>query len=260
MAELSPTSIDQLMREMNAFYQPPDGRCVATPEQMTLLLDRLEAYTDEVQEAAVKEGLDSDTHAAQWGLDMAAWQQRLSHYRRAVEAIPSSEFTTAAGCGALYQPVVAPLLDGIWYEELPGITLSQEDRVRLASGQGHPSPDVTTKDHPGGHTTPKPPDVIMPFSLGNQVLVYKEFQEERKRRFWEDLRSEAEELLSAGRDIVRGVPNFLDKMLRAIPWIVVGAAVIGGVYVYQKLPKRKNNPRSRNPKKPTARAATAKPT
>lgn len=216
MAALTQTKIDELVNEMNQRYQPSDGRCLATPAQMNLLLDKLEAYTEEVQEVASEEGLDDDTNVAQWSLDMAAWQQRMAHYRSELDEVPRAQWHTSQGCEAIYQQVTAPLLDGVFYEILPGIVLSEEEKASILAG---------------GPSNPKPNDVITPFTLGNQVLVYQQHQAERARKFWEDLLNEANALAKKAKKAVQQAGKL------ALPWgvaLIGVAAVVGVGYLFVK--------------------------
>lgn len=228
MGQLTKTDLDVLIKEMNQRYQP-EGKCLATPAQMNLMLKKLEAYTEEVQEMAADQGIDDDANVQQWALDMAAWQQRMAHYKAELAEVPKNEWSTKKGCDAIYQNVTAPLLDGIWYEILPGIVLSQAEKTNIVSGTGHPITDIK-RPHPEGHSNPKPPDVGTPFTLGNQVLVYQEHQKERARLFWEDLKASARRLAEAAKKAGKV----------ALPWgvLLLGtAAVVGVGYLIVKAQK-----------------------
>jgi hypothetical protein len=250
MAQLTTTDVGREVAKANDFYQPKDGRCVATPAQLRALLDRLEQRTSEVQEAADDEGIVSDTNVAQWASDMAAWQTRLQRYQDVLDGIPKSDWESDAGCHAAYKYVTAPLLDGIYYERLPGIVLNSEELARIASGVDHPALDVTTPGHPGGHSNPKPPDVATPFMLGNQVVTYGQWQDEMWRLFWEDVVANAKKLASG--NLPFDVPPW-------IKWTAIGAAVLVvsavgyGIYGRARGPRR-NTKGSGNtkvaPKKP----------
>jgi hypothetical protein len=199
MPRITPQDVGDIVKKMNAMYQPPDGRCAATPEKMDLLVTKLEAYTKEVQKQRHGDDPDADLinyfdiswgSASQWANDMAHWQARLGRYRQVLDEVPKSEWRTVAGCKAIYSLVTAPLLDGIYYEVLPGIVLNEEEKQRILMGSGHPGPgvlDVVTLDHPGGHSNPKPPDVSTPYSLGNGILIFQEFQRENFARLLSDL-------------------------------------------------------------------------
>lgn len=176
--DLGSQNIGNLMQQMNEFYAPQGARCRATPRQMGLLLDELAAYTHEVQKVASEEGLDADTNVTQWALDMASWQARLAGYRRALETIGKGDLDSEHGCELVYRHVTGPLLDGLHYTAAVGILLDTAERERIKTGKGHSATDKP-EPHPEGHSNPKPPDVVTPFSLGNQVLVYQQFQAER---------------------------------------------------------------------------------
>lgn len=267
MPALTLQDVSDLMREFNATYQPK-GVCAATPRKMKLLLDLLEEYTDEVQWArnkyralgiagialgpagiAITQLLGGgDVSVAQWRRDMANWQYRLGEYQRLVEAIPESEWDSPEGCSELYPLVTAPLLDGIWYQVLPGIVLNSEEKQRIREAkrhcpEGETCTDITYRDpvsgdHPPGHSNPKPPDAMTPFSLGNQIIVYQDFQRENASRLLDDL--------------AKGPPPPEEW-----PWWV-WALIIGGtgtavgllgLYTYQFLPKpSKENPRRVSPR------------
>lgn len=240
MATLTKKAADQIVQEMNDRYQPMDGRCIATPLQMRLLIDKLDEYTKEVQKAASEDvggftelKLSDDTDVLQWSSDMAAWQVRLARYRSVVDAVPAKNQNTAAGCKEIYPFVTAPLLDGIYYEILPGIVLSQQSKENITSGTGHTSPDIN-HPHPAGHSLPGPNDVVTPFSLGNQVLEYKEHQKERFELFWKDLWEEAQNLGGKTKKTLTdvsfgGAPIFV--------WVAGGAAVVALGYLFFSRPK-----------------------
>lgn len=243
MAKLTKKNVAEVLRKMNAFYQPTAGKCVATPKQMQLLVNRLKKYTKEVKDSR---GLyQTFTDEARWALDMAAWEQRLDHYDREIDKVAPSERDTKAGCIAIYRTVTAPLLDGIYYEDLPGINFNSAELERMVAGEGHPSVDVPTwfegekgdyRDHPPGHSNPKPPDVVTPFSLGNQLIEYREHQSERLRLFWKDLHK-------AAKDLVKGAKNILKGGEENAWWIGLGllgaAALVGGGYFWYSRRKRK---------------------
>lgn len=277
MPALTITNVGDILRKFNATYQPK-GVCAATPAKMKLLLDQLEEYTDEVQWArnkykalgvasialgptgiAVSELLGGgDVDVAQWRRDMANWQYRLAEYQRVLDNIPSDRMNTAEGCREIYPLVTAPLLDGIWYEVLPGVVLSNEEKQRIREGTRHCPEgvetctdiayrDPETGDHPPGHSNPKPPDAITPFSLGNQIVVYQDFQKENAERFFDDL--------------LEGARKFVDP--GEWPWWLTAAIIAGagvgvgllGLYVYQFLPDApKANPRRRSTRKPSLTA------
>lgn len=257
MAQLTKQAVDEIVRDMNAFYQPDNEACgKSTPAQMKLLVERLSDYTNQVKQAASQNGLLTEyldpytgekkslpsQFNAQFAVDMAAWDQRLNHYRRVVEQTPDDQATTEAGCELIYKQVTGPLLDGIYYEVLPGIVLNDTEKGRMAAGKGHPQTDVPTtldgKDHPGGHSNPKPPDVITPFTLGNQVIVWEQHQKERAQEFWRDLRDAAvnlpkraaEALAEAARPLGR---DFLMPLGFAL--LGVTAVTVTGLVIYNRV-------------------------
>jgi hypothetical protein len=217
---VSPKDVGAIVREKSALYQPEGKRVPgdpatqdkptqATPFNIKALLDQLDLYTKAVQEAANQEGLTEDANVQQWALDMSNWQYRLAHYYEVLRMLPPEQAETLAGADAIYFQVTAPLLDGVYYEVLPGIMLNDEERQRIANGEG---------------SNPKPPGVFYPFTLGNQVVEYRNHQRERWEKLWEDLKDGFKRL---------GLPPGVD------PWwwiwrIVVTAAsgLAGGTIVY----------------------------
>ncbi len=256
MAKLTTTDVGREVAKANEFYQPADGRCVATPRQLRALLDRLDAKTSDVQAEADDNGIVSDQNVAQWASDMAAWQTRLQRYYDALDQVPAADADTEAGCHAAYKYVAAPLLDGIWYERLPGIVLNAEEIARIGSGTGHPDLDVTTPGHPEGHSNPKPPDVATPFMLGNQVVVYGDWQDEMWSLFWSDVIENAKKLASG--TLPFDVPDWV-KWTAIGAVVLVGGAVVYGLYGRARGPKRNvMRARSKRPNAITPRPANVK--
>jgi len=243
MAQLTETDVGAEVAKANAFYQPKDGRCMATPSQLRALLERLDEQTELVQEEANDNGIAEAVNVAQWASDMAAWQTRLQRYHDALDGIARSDDNTEAGCHAAYKFVTAPLLDGIYYERLPGIILDADELAMIASGTGHPTTDVTTPGHPGGHSRPGPPDVATPFMLGNQVLIYGAYQDEIWRLFWQDVIENAKKL---AKDVASLIPS-----MAWIKWTLVGAgvlvlgAVAYGAYGRARGPRRNTKRRNK---------------
>ncbi len=151
MPTLAQTDVGAVVRSMNDLYQP-DGRCskIADRSMMQLLINSLRGYTDVVEAKAVSEGLTTDTVQAQWMKDMANWRLRLASYQAGVSASVSPALTLAS-CEEIYPTVVGPLLDGVY--------------------SGSPVTDGIVNP-----AKPTVPDVAMPYMLGNQVIVYGEFQ------------------------------------------------------------------------------------
>lgn len=278
MPALTRTDVGEIVRKFNDTYQPK-GVCAATPRRMKKLLDELEEYTDEVQWArnkykalgiasiaigpgaiAVSELLGGgDVDVGQWRRDMANWQYRLAEYQRILDEVPDSMMDTPEGCRAIYPMVTAPLLDGIWYQVMPGVVLSDAEKQTMSEGTSHcPAGEETCTDvayrdpeigdHPPGHSRPKVPDAISPFTLGNQIIVYQDFQKENARRLFEDLAKGASDLVT---------PSTWPWWVKAA--IVAGAGVavgIAGLYVYALLPSGpKTNPgRRQSPRQKKVRA------
>lgn len=258
MATVSQTDVSREVTRANETFQPADGRCLATPAALRPLLERLYDYTEEVRKEADRHGLGSDTNVAQWARDMSTWEFRLAEYFEALDRVPMSERDTVVGCETIYETVTAPLLDGIYYTQAPGIVLNEEEIARIASGTGHPSggiPDVTTLGHPPGHSNPKPPDVATPFMLGNQVIVYRDWQAERWRLFWDDL-------LQGARSLVD--PDVWPTWLK-VALGVGSAALVGtiGYVVYRKIRPKKaaseGNPKKKRRRKKKNPEASAEP-
>lgn len=181
---VSPKDVGAIVREKSALYQPEGKRVPgdpqtqdkptqATPYNMKALLDQLDAYTKAVQEGANEEGLTTDANVQQWAADMSNWQYRLAHYYEVLRMLPAEQAETLEGADAIYFKVTAPLLDGVYYELLPGIMLNDEERQRIENGGG---------------SNPKPPGVFTPFTLGNQVIEYRNHQRERWEQLWQDLK------------------------------------------------------------------------
>lgn len=217
---VSPKEVGAIVREKSELYQPHGPRIPgdpatqdkpsnATPENMRALLGELEAYTKAVQEAANDEGLTEDANVQQWASDMSNWQYRLGHYYEVLRTIPAEQAASLTGADAIYFKVTAPLLDGVYYEVLPGIVLSAAEKQAMAAGGG---------------SNWKPPDVYQPFTLGNQVVEYREHQRERWEKLWEDLKSGAKRFgLPEGWDIA--------GVLKALGVAAV-CGVIGGAVTY----------------------------
>jgi hypothetical protein len=215
---VSPKEVGAIVREKSALYQPQGPRIPgdpatqnkpsnATPENIRGLLAQLDAYTKAVQEAADDEGLTTDANVQQWANDMSNWQYRLGHYYEVLRLVPAEQAGNLLGADAIYFKVTAPLLDGVYYEVLPGIVLSADEKQRIAAG---------------GASNWKPPDVYMPFTLGNQVIEYREHQRERWEKLWEDLKSGMKRLgLPEGWDIWR--------VLKAVGAAAAGALVGAGL-------------------------------
>ncbi len=149
--------IDDVVKEAGArfLHQPT---CRANKPNMLELVETLEAYTDEVQDEADRQGLTEDQNMVQWANDMNNWRMRLAGY---YDALSRAQYESGVeSCEELRATVNEPLLVG-WYEPgTPGIV----------------NPNVQTVA-----------DVAMPYMLGNQVVVYREHQRWRLERFLKDM-------------------------------------------------------------------------
>jgi len=287
MASITKTDIFKLVSDMLNFYMPcvqkgSEGECrmreacgKTNPAQMALLLARLKDYTKRVKAAAneyklATEWTDPVTGAKkttgskynpQWAVDMGNWEQRLAHYQRVVDSVPEDQMQTKSGCILIYKQVTAPLLNGIWYEALPGIMLDDDSKDRIGTGEGHPQTDTATvvdgKDHPPGHSTAKPPDVISPFTLGNQVLVFKESQDEAVRLFWSDLKESALSLPKRIADAAAAAANKVGRdflLPLGVALLGVSAVVVTGMAIVNRrktkqLAREMDRSRELNPRK-----------
>ena len=218
MPALTKTDMFEIVTGFNDEFQPclekteygtckTPGPCVATPRRMKVVLDELQAYTDEVQSARNQHkalGIASialgpagipitdllgggEVNVPQWRRDMANWQFRLAQYQLALAqytAAHPTELDTPAGCEAIYRKITAPLLDGVFYEIMPGIIYSQDEKEAIARGEGA---ERTVND------------VITPFTLGNQIIVYQDFQKENAIRFFDDVIEAIKKLIKNAR-------------------------------------------------------------
>ncbi len=183
---LTEQNVGEIVGSKTKLYQPEGPRIPgdpryenkpsnATPRNIRALLDELDLYTKSAQQAAEKEGLTGDAVLAQWQSDMANWQYRLGHYNQVLQMVPPELADNLEGADLIYFTLTAPLLDGVYYEVLPGIVLDDVEKERM------------TKGPPEGFSNRKPPGLYMPFTLGNQVIIYREHQRERWDLLWEDL-------------------------------------------------------------------------
>lgn len=150
MGTLKATDVGNLVSKMNLLYQP-SGKCspITDKPHMQDLVDLLRGYSDQVQGEADENGLSEDMNVAQWATDMASWRDRLGGYQAALDA--ATHESGMLSCEELYPTVVGPILDGKFAGAL--------------STAGISNPAVVTV-----------PDIAAPYMLGNQVLVYGEFQ------------------------------------------------------------------------------------
>lgn len=241
------TDVGALVAEKNKLYQPEGPRIPgdpryqdkpsnATPTNLKMLLDQLDAYTKAVQEAAEKEGMTNDSVVQQWQNDMANWQFRLAHYYQALAMAPAAERDTLAGADAVYFTVTSPLLDGVWYEIAPGINYSPPEKERMAKGGLE------------GFSERKANDLYFPFMLGNQVVVYREHQSEMWDKLWEDLAANAKRLgAPPGQDPLGAVFHVL---VTVVSGLIGGGVTYLGIQGYE-LNKRRNMARAMQRVPPT---------
>ncbi len=198
MAQLTTTDVGENMKRLNALYQP-EGRCskVADKPHMQDLVNRLRSYTDQVQAEADRQGLSGDANVAQWATDMQAWRVRLASYQQALD-----EATVRSGiksCEEIYPTVVGPLLDGVF--------------VGAKSTEGIMNPAVATVQ-----------DVSMPYMLGNQVLVYQDFQSDNFRALVDYFVEEAKRV---GKKVAKAAKKAAPNVLMIGLGVAVGAAGVG---------------------------------
>lgn len=157
MSELSNKDVGRIVKDATEkFLRQPT--CVADRRNMRTLVEKLERYTDQVQEAADQHGISTDYNVQQWAKDMENWRVRLSLY---YEALDNAQYASGPqSCEELRERVTEPLLVGWYPDDYPGIV----------------NPDVQTV-----------PDVAMPYILGNQVVVYRDHQRQRVDRLICDL-------------------------------------------------------------------------
>lgn len=229
---LPTTEVDvaRIVKDKSEIYQPEGPRIPglpeyenrpsnATPAAMRILLDELKAYTEEVQRAATQSGLTRDVVMGQWQSDMSNWNARLNHYYEELKKVAPENANNLAGADQIYFTVTSPLLDGYYYEVLPGIVLNDEEKARMMEGP------------PSGASNKKPPGLYLPFSLGNQVNVYTEHQQQRWDQFWQDVWDNTKNL---GGAVGRAAQK---AGWAALPWLVgigvaVGSAAVAGGIIY----------------------------
>ncbi len=198
MAKLTQQDVGDILKRMNALYQP-EGRCstVADKPHLQDLVNRLRSYTDQVQGEADRQGLSEDSNVAQWATDMQSWRVRLASYQQALdEAVQPKGM---ASCEELYPTVVGPLLDGVF--------------AGAKSTEGIVNPAVATV-----------PDISTPYMLGNQVLVYQEFQADNFRALVDYF---VEEAKNVGRKIRKAAKKAAPSVMMIGIGIALGAAGIG---------------------------------
>jgi hypothetical protein len=198
MPQLKPQDVGEILKRMNALYQP-EGRCskVADKPHLQDLANRLRSYTDQVQAEADRQGLGDDANVAQWATDMQSWRVRLASYQQALD-----EATQPRGmpsCEELYPTVVGPLLDGVF--------------SGAKSTEGILNPAVATV-----------PDISTPYMLGNQVLVYRDFQADNFKALVDYFVDEAKRV---GKKIAKTAKRSAPSVLMVGLGVALGAAGIG---------------------------------
>lgn len=236
---LAPQDVARIVADKNKIFQPDGPRIPglpeyankpshATPANMKLLLEELGRYTDVVQAAADQEGLAEDAVQSQWMNDMANWRARLAHYYDVLRSVDPAQAETLVGTDAIYFPVTSPLLDGYFYEALPGIMLDDTERERMKGTHPHPPWEPTAVSNK------KPPDVYVPFSLGNQVLEYRQHQKEKWDKFWEDILAGLKGIPKAIGDIGWSVAPWLVGLGVALASATFAGLVIYGIVMYKR--------------------------
>lgn len=223
MSALTNKDVGRIVKEATEkFLNQPT--CMADKRNMLTLVQKLERYTNEVQEAADEHGIASDHNVQQWAKDMENWRVRLSLYYQALEGAQYE--TGPESCEELRTRVIEPLLVGWYPDDYPGIV----------------NPDVQTV-----------PDVAMPYILGNQVVVYRDHQQHRTDRLICDLTlcdAQAVQEMgdywadtfglngkSATCKVLK--PTKDDGLLCWVKRIGIGAATVGGVYLVYRGVKAK---------------------
>lgn len=256
--KVSPQDVAQIVADKNKIFQPEGPRIPglpeyenlpsnATPANMKKLLEELTAYTEAVQKAADTDGLTGDAVQSQWVSDMSNWRARLGHYYEMLKAVPPAEAGTLAGADMIYFTVTSPLLDGYFYEALPGIVLNEEELQRM-KGSG-----------PSAVSNKKPPDVYLPFTLGNQVLEYRKHQQERWDKFWDDIAEGIAKIPEVVKDVGWSVAPWLIGLGVFVGSTALAGALIYGIVWYRHLRFRPRAPAPAAPR-PAPRAGVIQTT
>jgi hypothetical protein len=209
MTQISSQDIAKLVKEAGArFIGHPT--CVANKPNMLEFVERLDEYTDEVVAAADEHGLSDDLYVPQWARDMNNWKLRLAGYYRALERAQYE--SGPESCEELRATVNEPLLVGWFQPGTPGIV----------------NPEVQTVA-----------DIATPYMLGNQVVVYRDHQEER---FWQLLA----DLNPLNAETREGILDYWGEKTGLcgaagcwgpcdrncwIKRVIAGVGVVGGVYL-----------------------------
>lgn len=202
MGILTTKDVGALVKKANKLYQPK-GKCsrLADRPHMQLLVTRLRSYTEQVQAEADRLGLVEDENVAQWATDMAYWRQRLAAYQEALDAAvkPSGR----PSCEEIYDTVVGPLLNG-------NFTKASADGTA-----GIVNPAVRTV-----------PDVAVAYMLGNQVVVYREFQAENFAALMGYFIESAKEL---GKKVAKAAKSAAPSVLAIGVGLALGAVALNHV-------------------------------
>lgn len=209
MTTITNTQIDKIVKEAGSRFLH-QRTCVANQPNMLELVDRLEEYTDEVADKADEYGMTTDTNVQQWAKDYNNWLLRLSAYRRALDGAVYQ--SGKESCEELRVPVNEPLLVGWYPPDTPGII----------------NPKLQTVA-----------DVATPYMLGNQVLVYREHQQERLERLIKDMLLMDEEARQGvldywGEKTGMCGPAGCGGPCDTACWVrrvAIGLGVVGGVYL-----------------------------
>lgn len=199
--------------------------CKATPARMELLLDQLEDKTTELANSysvydidvpheavaaaraalgpmasltAVNEYAETTTKA-QWDKDYSNWLLRLDKYRGHLEDVKEQHpesWDKPEGCNLITKTLIDPLLFGWFWEPMPGI-------MQTTGGKKN----VQTR-----------PDWVSPFTLGNQINVYRDSMREAANELIQDLTDPAG----------AGCRNSLDPRCWDWPTVLFWGAIIGG--------------------------------
>lgn len=207
MATLTTKDVGALVKKMNALYQPK-GKCspIADRPHMQAVVNKLYSYTTQVQDEADRLGLVDDEYVAQWASDMAHWRERLASYQAAI-----NHATQPAGrvsCEELYGTVVGPLLDGNF--------------TKATVTAGIMSPAVRSI-----------PDVATPYMLGNQVIIYREFQADNFAAF---IRFFIDEAKALGKKIAKAAKSAAPSVLAIGAGLALGALAV--TYVASEVNKK----------------------
>lgn len=202
-----------IVRDYTALFLGSEPN-LATPINLSRLLEALEELTQALEEADAERRaipgtehswpcIDSDTGEAfdQLCLDLTRWRARLDEYYMVAASVPDPQRYDQA---AILWTVTAPLFLGFY----GGRTGTE---IALVPG-----------GFPEGFdpTVPHGPDLATPFTIGNQLEVYREFEASQLERLIEDLEEAAAGALETGLTIAEA--------------LVIGFLIYGGVTLFKK--------------------------